>query len=71
MPVTNPFVSVGFSASRRSSICPASSALEHTSVAPATSVASRAKAKPPIQKNGELQNSLSSAVRPRIALRFL
>ena len=42
---------------------PASSALEHTSVDPATKVASRPNANPPIQKNGELQNSLSSAVK--------
>ncbi len=34
-------------------------ALEHTSVDPATKVASRPNANPPIQKNGELQNSLS------------
>ncbi len=38
---------------------PASTALEHTSVAPASRVASRPKAKPPIQKNGELQYSVS------------
>jgi len=45
-------------------------ALEHTSVDPAISVASRPNAKPPIQKNGELQNSLSSAVKQRMSLRF-
>ena len=70
MPATKPFVMVGRSASSRSSVWPASVALEHTSVDPATNVASRPKANPPIQKNGELQNSLSSAVSPRIALRF-
>ncbi len=32
--------------------------MEHTSVAPATKVASRPNASPPIQKKGELQNSL-------------
>ncbi len=37
---------------------------------PATKVASSANAIPPIQKNGELQNSLSSGDSPRIALRF-
>ena len=39
-------------------------------VDPATKVASRPNANPPIQKNGELQNSLSAAVRPRISFRF-
>ncbi len=47
-----------------------SAALEQISVAPATSVASSPKAKPPIQKNGELQNSRSAAVSPRISLRL-
>ena len=45
-------------------------AFEHTSVDPATRVASRPNAKPPIQKNGELQNSVSAAVSPRISLRL-
>ena len=45
-------------------------AFEHTSVDPASKVASRPNANPPIQKNGELQNSLSAAVRSRTALRF-
>ncbi len=33
-------------------------------------VASRPNAKPPIQKNGELQNKVSEAVSPRISLRL-
>ncbi len=70
MPATKPFVMVGRSASSRSSVSAASVALEHTSVEPASRVASRPNANPPIQKNGELQNSLSSAVSPRISLRF-
>ena len=69
IPATKPLVMVGFSASSRSSVSPASVALEHTSVEPASRVASTANAIPPIQKNGELQNSLSFAVRPRISLR--
>ncbi len=68
MPATKPFVMVGFSASSRSSVSPASMALEHIRVAPASRVARTANAIPPIQKNGELQNSLSSAVRPRIVV---
>ncbi len=71
MPATKPLVMVGFSASSRSSVSAASVALEHTSVEPASRVASTANAMPPIQKNGELQNSLSSAVSPRISLRIL
>ena len=55
---------VGFSASSRSSVAPASVALEHTSVDPATKVASSPNANPPIQKNGELQNSLSVGGQP-------
>ena len=58
------------SASSRSSVSPASAALEHTSVASGDQGGQQPKANPPIQKNGELQNSLSSAVSPRIALRF-
>ena len=61
---------VGFSASSKSSVSLASVALEQISVDPATNVASRPNANPPIQKNGELQNSLSSAAKPRIMLRF-
>ncbi len=49
---------------------PASSAVEQTSVAPAITVANNPNAKPPIQKNGELQNNTSPACRPRMALRL-
>ena len=68
MPATKPFVMVGRSASSRSSVSAASVALEHTKVAPASRAASIENAIPPIQKKGELQNSLSSAVSPRISL---
>jgi hypothetical protein len=63
-------VIVGFSVSSRSSVSPASVALEQISVDPASNVARIANAIPPTQKNGELQNSLSSAVSPRISLRI-
>ena len=59
IPAAKPLVMVGLSASSTSSVSPASLALEHTSVDPATNVASNPNANPPIQKNGELQNSLS------------
>jgi hypothetical protein len=70
MPAAKPLVMFGFSASSRSRVSPASVALEQTNVEPATRVASRPKANPPIQKNGELQNSLSAAVSRRISLRL-
>ena len=70
MPAAKPLVMVGFSASSRSSVAPASVVFEHTSVDPATRWPAGRTPNPPIQKNGELQNSRSSAVKPRISLRL-
>ena len=70
MPATNPLVTVGRTASSRSSVAPASVAFEQTRVDPATMVASSPKANPPTQKNGELQNSTSDGPSPRMWLRL-
>jgi len=63
-------VSVGLVRSSRSSVPAGSRAVEQTTVAPATSVLSSTNAKPPIQKNGDGANKMSSPVYRRISFRL-